>query len=296
MGRFIERMPGTAAVLIAAVLWSLSPFLVKLVTIDPMVLPCFRNLMAGVILLPFFKRSDIKAGPRLFILLPSFACISMLYVLSSRYTAAANATALYYSSPLWIFALTCIKAKKLNRRYIPSVLMLLAGILVIVIEPKTGTNQFGNFMGLLAGAAFACFAVNYNAIPYEKRISHLCLANLFSCPFILAVILILQPASLSEARSFTAYIWLMLLVMAVSQQVIPYFLYGVGLAKLPLFRCSMLALGEFLLAPVWTLLFLSDMPTLFGFIGWLLILAGLLLNLFLDNQAEKMSVPDGAGK
>ena len=88
----------------------------------------------------------------------------------------------------------------------------------------------------------------------------------------------------------------MLLVMAVSQQVIPYFLYGVGLTKLPLFRCSMLALGEFLLAPVWTLLFLSDMPTLFGFIGWLLILAGLLLNLFLDNQAEKMSVPDGAGE
>lgn len=286
-------MPGTAAVLIAAVLWSLSPFLVKLVTIDPMVLPCFRNLMAGLILLPFFKRSDIKIGPRLFILLPAFACISMLYVLSSRYTAAANATALYYSSPLWIFAFTCFKAKKLNRRYIPSVLLLLAGIFVIVIEPKTGTNQFGNFMGLLAGAAFACFAVNYNAIPYQKRISHLCLANLFSCPFILAVILILQPASLSEARGFTAYIWLMLLVMAVTQQVIPYFLYGVGLAKLPLFRCSMLALGEFLLAPVWTLLFLSDRPTLFGFIGWLLILAGLLLNLFFDNQIEKDPVPCG---
>ena len=88
----------------------------------------------------------------------------------------------------------------------------------------------------------------------------------------------------------------MLLIMAVSQQVIPYFLYGVGLAKLPLFRCSMLALGEFLLAPVWTLLFLSDKPSIFGFIGWLLILAGLLLNLFLDNKTEKDPVPAGAGE
>lgn len=291
MGKYIDKMSGTAAVLIAAVLWSLSPFLVKLVTIDPVVLPCFRNLMAGLILLPFANWRDVKPEPRLFLLLPAFSCISLLYVLSSRYTAAANATALYYSSPLWIFAFTCLTAKKLDRRGIPSVLLLLAGIVVIVLEPKTGTNQFGNFMGILAGVAFACFAVNYNAIPYRKRISYLCLANLFSFPFILAVILILQPASLHEAGSFTACIWLMLLVMAVTQQVIPYFLYGVGLAKLPLFRCSMLALGEFLLAPVWTLLFLADKPTVFGFVGWLLILGGLLLNVVLDNNKEKPASP-----
>ena len=296
MNKYIDKLSGTWAVLIAAVLWSLSPFLVKLVTIDPMVLPCFRNLMAGIILLPFFKRRDITVDKHLFLLLPAFACISMLYVLSSRYTAAANATALYYSSPLWIFAFTCVKAKKISLRSIPSVLLLLAGIIIIVLEPKTGTNQFGNFMGILAGVAFACFAVNYSAIPYQKRISYLCLANLFSFPFILVVILILQPASLAAVGSFTAYIWLMLLLMAVSQQVIPYFLYGVGLAKLPLFRCSMLALGEFLLAPVWTLLFLSDKPSVFGFIGWLLILAGLLLNLFLDNKTEKEPVPAGAGE
>ena len=128
-----------------------SPFLVKLVTIDPMVLPCFRNLMAGVILLPFFKRSDIRIGPRLFILLPAFACISMLYVLSSRYTAAANATALYYSSPLWIFALTCIKAKKLNRRYIPSVLLLLAGIFVIVASRRQDSSREGPVWQALSG-------------------------------------------------------------------------------------------------------------------------------------------------
>ena len=294
MSKYIDKLPGAWAVLIAAVLWSLSPFLVKLVTIDPVILPCFRNLMAGLILLPFFKRQDIAIDKRLFILLPAFSCISLLCVCAFRYTSAANATALYYSSPLWIFAFTCFKAKKLSWRSLPSVVLLLAGIITIVLEPKTGTNQFGNFMGILAGVAFACFAVNYNAIPYQKRISYLCLANLFAFPFILAVILILQPASLSQVGAYTGFIWFMLLVMAVTQQVIPYFLYGVGLSKLPLFRCSMLALGEFLLAPVWTLLFLSDMPTAYGFIGWLLVLAGLLLNIFLDNKTEKEPVLSGA--
>lgn len=292
MGKYIEKMPGAWAVLIAAVLWSLSPFLVKLVTIDPVILPCLRNLMAGLMLLPFARWQDIKPERRLLILLPAFACISLLCVLSFRYTAAANATALYYSSPLWIFAFTCFRAKRLDRRALPSVLLLIAGIVVIVLEPKHGANQFGNLMGVLGGVAFACFAVNYNAVPYPKRISYLCLANLFSCPFILLVILLLQPASLQRVGSYTAYIWLMLLIMAVTQQVIPYFLYGVGLAKLPLLRVSMLALGEFLLAPVWTLLFLADKPTGFGLAGWLLVLVGLLLDLLLDkekNGTEKSS-------
>ncbi|MBR2784257.1 MAG: DMT family transporter [Firmicutes bacterium] len=295
MNKLINRMSGTAAVLIAAVLWSLSPFFVKLVTIDPMLLPCCRNLMAGLILLPFARRQDIRVEPRLFLLLVPFSCISLLYVMASRYTAAANASALYYTSPLWIFVFTCVAARRLQHRSLPSVLLLVAGIIVIVLEPKTGTNQFGNFMGILAGVAFACFAVNYNAVPYPKRISYLCLANLFSCPFILLVILILQPAAVKEIGGFTAWVWFMLLVMAVTQQVIPYFLYGVGLAKLPIFRVSMLALGEFILAPVWTLLFLADRPTIFGFVGWLLVLGGLLLNLLLDKDTEK-PVPTGAGE
>ncbi|MBR5430440.1 MAG: DMT family transporter [Firmicutes bacterium] len=294
MGKYINRMSGTWAVLIAAVSWSLSPFLVKLVTIDPVILPCLRNLMAGVILLPFAKWRDIKVEPRLFVILPAFSCISLLCVMAFRYTAAANATALYYSSPLWIFAFTCFKARGVRRRAIPSVLLLLAGIIIIVLEPKTGTNQFGNFMGILGGVAFACFAVNYNAIPYSRRISYLCLANLFACPFILLVILLLQPASLGEIGGYTGYIWFMLLIMAVTQQVIPYFLYGVGLAKLPIFRVSMLALGEFILSPVWTLLFLSDKPTVFGFVGWLLILGGLLLNLLLDKTTD--AAPAEAGE
>ena len=52
------------------------------------------------------------------------------------------------SSPLWIFALTCIKAKKLNRRYIPSVLLLLAGIYTGIMTP-TEAGAVAGFYALL---------------------------------------------------------------------------------------------------------------------------------------------------
>ena len=292
MPKFVKNMSGSAAVLLAAALWSLSPFLVKLVTIDPVLLPCLRGLMAGLLLLPFIKWRDIVWDKRLPLLLLSFTGVGLLCVLAFRYTAAANATALYYSSPLWIFLITSLSARRLHKPALPSVGLLLLGIIIIVLEPKNGANQFGNLMGVAAGLAFASFALSYNRLPTEKRLSYLGLCNLCSCPLIFLVVLLTQAQSLAQIASYSPYIFLMLLVMAVTQQVVPYYLYGLGLAKLPIFRVSMLSLGEFVLSPVWTLLFLGDVPTLYGLIGWLLILAGLLLNVFTVNREERRNIAD----
>jgi drug/metabolite transporter (DMT)-like permease len=282
-----KRLSGTAAVLLAAFFWSLSPLLVKYVEVDPLLLPAIRSVMAGLLLLPWFKPRLLVRNFRLPLMLVAFAGISVCAVIAYRYTAAANATALYFSSPLWVFLATSILARRLNRRSIPAVLLLLSGIMVIVIEPKLSSNQLGNLMGLAAGFCFACFALCFDRVPHESRISHLALCNICAVPQIALLILVRQPQTLHDISGLAPSVWLFLLLMAVTQQMIPYFLYGIGLSKLPIFRVSMLGLGEFVLAPVWTFLLLRDVPTAYGIIGWLLVLIGLLLNLYLGAKEER---------
>jgi drug/metabolite transporter (DMT)-like permease len=167
------------------------------------------------------------------------------------------------------------------------VLLLLAGIVVIVLEPKLSSNQLGNMMGLAAGFCFACYMLCFDRVPHAARITHLTICNLSAAPLILIVILLWQPQSLQQISGLAPSIWLFLLLMAVTQQMIPYFLYGIGLSKLPIFQVSMLGLGEFILAPVWTFLLLGDVPTIYGISGWILILAGLLLNLYMNAKEER---------
>ncbi|MDO4581434.1 MAG: DMT family transporter [Bacillota bacterium] len=286
MDKYLNRLPGTAAVLIATVFWSLSPAMVKAVNIDAMLLPCLRAVIAGLLLLPFFKPRQLRFDWRLLLMATAFSCISLFAVMAFRYTATANATALYFSSPLWVFIFTSIVARKIKLGGIPSVLLLALGIFIILLEPKSGSNQLGNIMGICAGVAFATFALSFDRVEHARRMNYLAACNLYAAPFIALVILISSPQLFAEVGGYDAGPWLMLLLMAVTQQIIPYYLYGIGLSKLPVFRVSMLGLGEFVLSPVWTLILLRDIPTWYGFCGWLLIFAGLVLNLYLSFREE----------
>lgn len=299
MRRLLADLPGTAAVLLATFFWSFSALLAKMVTIDPLLLPGLRAVLAGLLLLPFFRPRRIHWSWRLPVLVVSFAMISAFVISAFRFTAAANATALYYSSPLWIFLVTSLLAKAVQKQSLLPSCLLLLGILIILAEPKLGSNHLGNVMGLCAGACFACYSYFYNAIPYAERLNHLALCNLCAGPLILLLALLLQPESFAGIAGYGAYEWGMLLVMAVTQLVIPYYLFSIGMAKLPLLRASMLTLGEFVLAPVWTLVFLNETPTVYGFAGWLFVFAGLLFSLLRsarEEAAAKKLRADQAGR
>lgn len=287
MMKLLDRLSGTTAVLLAAFMWSLSPLLVKSVTVHPLLIVGLRAALGGLMLTPFFHPRQITWSPRLLLLCVPFCFCSVCAVFSFRYTAAANATALYYSAPLWIFLATCLSRRHLDKKDLIPVLLLLAGIVIILAEPKSGVNKFGDFMGLCAGACFAAYSYSYRRIPYHQRLNYLALCNMLAVPLVAILVLLIEPAAFREVAGYTPRVWLLILVMTVTQPVLPFMLYSVGLAKLPLLRASMLSLGEFVLAPIWTLLLVADIPSSAGIAGWLLILGGLLLNLRPEATKEK---------
>ena len=276
--KFLNRFPGSILVFAAATVWSLTALLTKAVQVNAVLLPGLRGMLAGIVLLPFFRPRELEYTPQLGILVVVFPVMNLLAVFAYRYTAAANASALYFSAPLWIFLYTCIRTKKINLHIIPPLLVIVLGIIVILLEPNVGNNQVGNLIAAATGVLNAAVCLCLGTTKMEQRINYVALfcwaCFLFTCGYSF----FFQPHLFREAASYELPTWGVLLAMALVQQVIPYFLFCAALQKIPVQRASILNLLEFILSPVWTFLFLHEIPTAFGMVGWCLILGGLILS------------------
>ena len=282
---YLNRLPGTVLVLNAATIWSVTALLTKTVQVNAVLLPCLRGLIAGVILLPFFRPGKLERKPQLWTLGAVAPLMMLLAVFAYRYTTAANAAALYFSAPLWIFLIGTVKRRRADTRVLPSILILVVGILAILSEPNAGSNQLGNLIALTTGVLNAVVCLCLGATKMDQRINYVAFFCWTCFLLIGAFALVTQPQVFLEIPHYDLRTWGMLLLMALTQMVLPYFFFCAALQKIPVQRASILNLLEFILSPVWTLVFLGEIPTAYGVVGWGLILAGLLLNEILTKRA-----------
>lgn len=281
---YLNRLSGTVLVLLAAIIWSVTALLTKTVQVNAVLLPCLRGLIAGVILLPFFHPGKLERKPQLWTLGVVAPLMMLLAVLAYRYTTAANAAALYFSAPLWIFLFGTVKQRGADAKVLPSILILVVGILTIMSEPNAGSNQLGNLIALTTGILNAVVCLCLGKTKMEQRINYVTFFC-WTCFLLIGTFaLVTQPQAFLEILNYDLRTWGMLLIMALTQMVLPYFFFCTALQKISVQRASILNLLEFILSPVWTLIFLGEMPTSYGVTGWGLILIGLLLNEILTKR------------
>ena len=288
------RMPGSLLVLIAALFWSTSSLVVKVIEVDAVLLAAFRGLLSGIILLPLFRPAKLNRNWRLLATGFLSAAISICSFLAHRFTTAANATALYYSAPLWVFLLTLRTQKNKAKTALPLVLIV-AGIFVILMEPNSGSNRLGNCLAVMAGMCNAVFSISLGETELSQRMNYVAFWGWSAGVLISLFVVLTQPQSLAAVPTYSLFTWIMMIVMALTQCVVPYFFYCAALQKVSVQRASLLSVLEFIIAPVWTFLFLHEFPTKYGAAGWILILIGILLSemicLLLRTKRSEAELP-----
>ena len=80
--------------------------------------------------------------------------------------------------------------------------------------------------------------------------------------------------------------WLLGIAFGSLQVSLSYAFYFKGLRTVPLQKASIITLLEVLLSPTWTLLLLGDRPSVYGFVCWICILSGLLVESVLKPKWE----------
>jgi len=280
---------GRWCIALAAVLWSLSGGLTKLLTkptaweLDhPAVLPqqiaFFRVLFAGLLLLPTLRRTDLSFRPAMLGMAVSFAAMNGLFVWALAEGTAANAILLQYTAPMWMYlASLWLLGEPADRRSSLTLALGLLGIAVIASGPFWVQRQAAAdedqlpVLGIALGSGVA-----YAGVLLYLRVlrglssrwltvwNHLCGAVVL-LPWVV-------PHGLPTAPQLGV-----LVLFGVVQMGLPYWLVARGLRSVSPQEAGAITLLEPILNPLWAYLVSpeTEAPSLATFLGGALILGGL---------------------
>lgn len=299
---------GVILLVVAGVLWSLNGVLIKLVEDGgkgppAVVIAFFRSLFAGLFLLPLawgrFRTlrpaEAARAGSRSwqFPLRPAawscaifFTLMTASFVKANTETEAGNAIILQYTSTFWIFALSpWILKESARRRDLVVLGLAMTGVVVIFIGEAPG-DLAGLLYALSAGLFFGLLTMMIRRMRDADSAAITVLNNLGSALLLLPFAWALAGLSVST-RSL-----ILLIILGVVQFGGPYYLYTLGLARVPAYQASLITMIEPVLVPVWTFLVIGEVVTAWTISGAAVILAAHVVFLLTTRRPPRSLQPE----
>lgn len=246
--------------LLAAVLWSLAGIFIKLLSLPSLTIVFYRSLFAALFF-AFFVRKSI-AVPRVALLVATLAYTAAIsaFVSANKITTAANAIALQYTAPMFVFVIVhFLYGEKITGASWISLGLGMTGIGVICAGSAGQPDAAGVMVALLSGLLFALYMVSLRFLKDFNPGTLTFLNNVVCC-------LILLPLVGSELSLSLKEGWIVA-TMGVVQLGIPYWLFSKGLEQISVQEASLIVLVEPVLNPLWVALIVGELPSSATLIG-----------------------------
>jgi drug/metabolite transporter, DME family len=256
------------ALLLAAALWSLAGIFIKFLPLPPLTIVFYRSLFASLFF-TFFVRKSI-AVPKLALLVSLLAYTAAIsaFVSANKITTAANAIALQYTAPMFVFVIVhFLFGEKIGGASWISLALGMLGITVICAGSAGQPDAAGVMIALLSGLLFSIYMVSLRFLK-EFNPGTLTFVNNMAC------CLILLPLVGSELSLSPREGWIVA-VMGVVQLGIPYWLFSKGVEQIPVQEASLIVLIEPVLNPIWVAFIVGEWPSRATLVGGICIVGGL---------------------
>ena len=256
------------ALLLAAVLWSLAGIFIKFLSLPPLTIVFYRSLFASLFFASFVRKSI--AVPKVALLVSALAYTAAIsaFVSANKITTAANAIALQYTAPIFVFVIVHVLfGEKITGVSWVSLVLGMLGIAVIGIGSAGQPDAAGVMMALLSGLLFSIYMVSLRFLKEFNPGTLTFLNNLVCC-------LILLPLVASELSLSLQEGWIVA-VMGVVQLGIPYWLFSKGLERISVQEASLIVLIEPVLNPIWVALIVGELPSGATLVGGVCIVGSL---------------------
>ncbi|MHC5109942.1 MAG: DMT family transporter [Planctomycetota bacterium] len=294
---------GVILLILAALFWSLNGVLIKAVHEDGqgppgIVIAFYRSLFAGLLILPLAKgkmntlcapskvtttatpRRRWMPRPAALACMIFYTLMTACFVVANTMTAASNAIILQYTSTFWIFGLSPFILKEYPRRRDLWILAAAVTGIAIIFLGNAQTDQTGLINALSAGLFFGLLTMMIRLMRNADAAAITVSNNLGSAVLLLPIVLI-QADLLVSGKAL-----LLLIIMGGIQFGLPYYLYSLGLERVPAYQACLLTLLEPVLVPLWTYLALGEMIPPATVAGGLLILATLVTYAWMSRRSQ----------
>lgn len=246
-------------VLGAALLWSSGGLLIKLVDWSGVALSGARSLVAALVLIallgfpkgPFTKTQLMAAC--------AYTATVILFVISNKYTTAANSILLQYTAPIYVMMLApYVLGERNSRADFICIFSVLAGMTLFFIDDLAPGGFTGNILALTSGAFYGvmvvCMRADKSARPTDAVILGNFLSALIGIPFFAS-----QEWNLSNLSG--------LLVLGIFQLGLSYYLYTLAIRTVRALDTVIISSIEPILNPLWVLLVIGEAPAKWAIVG-----------------------------
>jgi drug/metabolite transporter (DMT)-like permease len=256
------------SLLLAAVLWSLAGIFIKFLSLPPLTIVFYRSLFASLFFAFFIRRSIAVPRVALFVSALAYTAAISAFVSANKITTAANAVALQYAAPMFVFVIVhFLFGEKITGASWISLILGMLGVAVICVGSAGQPDAAGVMIALLSGLLFSIYMVSLRFLKEFNPGTLTFLNNLVCC-------LILLPWVGSQLSISPEEGWIVA-VMGVVQLGIPYWLFSKGLEQISVQEASLIVLIEPVLNPIWVALIVGELPSGATLVGGLCIVGSL---------------------
>jgi len=160
--------------------------------------------------------------------------------------------------------------------------VLLIGVIVSMFSRAESVTMLGNLIALSTGVWFALLTMLNKDIGKENPIGIVSLENLFMAVVVLPLVFGFDGVGALKALDTPS--WILLAALGIGQFGLGYVLYTIGLRYTTSAHASMISPVEMVLSPLWVALFIGELPDLVGFAGFLIIIAGIALEVVFNQK------------
>lgn len=277
----MKRMTGNIEVALAAICWSSSGLLCKLLPWNAFTIHGFRALFAAIVLIALRGRARPVITKANLLGMAGLSFTLLFFMLANKLTTAANAVVLQYAMPIFVILFSWVLFRKRPSRIegVAAICMLI-GIVLCSWDGLSGRgNIAGDALALLSAVAFS-FVFLSSRLPGADSREYTYMGILSCIPFALFAIW-------DECFSFEPTEWLMVFAMGVGLG-LGYYFMGKGIQHTTPTTAALLSNLEPVLNPFWVFLFLDEEITLHSLLGMVIVLAvSCAFSLMTQNRHEK---------
>jgi drug/metabolite transporter (DMT)-like permease len=248
----------------AAVLWSTSGALIKLVEWSPMPIAGVRSAIAAVVLAVAIRRPRFTWSRAQIAGALAYAFSVTLFVAAMKWTTVANAIVLQYTAPIHVALLGAwLLGERPARVDWLSIAVTMAGVAMFFVDSLSPGALIGNLTALASGFAFACLIIALRSQRHGSPFESVLLGNLIAA----AVTLPFWTPPFPDVDG-----WLVLAFLGVFQLGLAHVLYASALRHVRALEGALVPMIEPILSPLWALAIIGERPGPFAMIGGCLVL------------------------
>ena len=274
---------GSLLVFLGAFFWSLNAPIVRFLQVDSFLLCALRSLIAGLSLSVFIRPKRLRWNGWMIMYVISYCALCLTVILSLDMTSSPIAVGMQYTAPVWLFLVTLLQTKRFDFKAFIPVLVISVGIVFFMCSSTDASGTTGNLIALTEGIFFACLAKSSKKAAGDNPLGLTAVGNLFTG----LVLLLLFPSSTATIVTMDTQDWIFTVILGVVQIGLGYAFFNSGIQKVSPEKASVIALWEMILGPVWVMIFLKDYPSLPVIAGFVIILAGMLLDTYLSSPKKQ---------